>query len=331
MLLHFQGKHAQAEQSYQRAIEILGKALGTGHPNVVAIATNYSDLLRLMGRDDEAEQLKNKALVTSDLTHSGQFQVAQSTNAEATNSTESTSETTLPQTEASAPQLGQQAAPQTNVVPSGGGAGQPSPAVNHSAPSGPFDGETHHGASPDEKWDDARGHAEAALEAQDWQKAEFFWQAAVRAAEAFPIRDPRLCKSLESLAEVYWKQAKYNQAEPLSRRVLGIYEVVLGKNHPDVGFVANNLGMLYHAQGNLQTAAILYERSLPLLVSKLGLQHPSVFNLETNLKNVLIALGRNEEAEAVKEKLTDAQQKRWTRSGKFEAMSGDAGRMATQT
>jgi tetratricopeptide (TPR) repeat protein len=177
------------------------------------------------------------------------------------------------------------------------------------------------GASAEEKWESSRAQGEAAVVTEEWAKAEFFWQAAVRAAESFPIRDPRLCKSLESLAEVYWKQAKYNMAEPLSRRVLGIYEAVLGKNHPDVGFVANNLGMLYHAQGNLKTAATLYERALPLLVAKLGAQHPSVFNLETNLKNVLMALGRTEDAEAVKMKLNAAQQKRWTRSGKFEVYS----------
>jgi hypothetical protein len=59
-------------------------------------------------------------------------------------------------------------------------------------------------------------------------------------------------------------------------------------------------------------------------VAKLGIQHPSVFNLETNLKNVLIALGRQRDAEKVTERLLAAQQKRFARSGKFDAFAGDS-------
>ncbi len=324
MLNHFQGKHDQAELNYKRALEILSKSLGSGHPHVVAISTNYSDLLKLMGREKEAEQIKVQTLRSSDLAKSGQYEpTEQTTGAGRSAAVQPASQI-------------QQGFPPAQSAPSAPGSTQSTAAAqNHTqrtfaptnvSPAAPvehmrsaLDGPV--GASAEEKWENARAQGEAAVVAEDWVKAEFFWQAAVRAAESFPIRDPRLCKSLESLAEVYWKQAKYNMAEPLSRRVLGIYEAVLGKNHPDVGFVANNLGMLYHAQGNLKTAATLYERSLPLLVAKLGTQHPSVFNLETNLKNVLIALGRTEDAEAVKMKLASAQQKRWTRSGKFEVYS----------
>jgi tetratricopeptide (TPR) repeat protein len=321
MLNHFQGKYEQAEQNYQRALEILSRSLGPGHAHVVAISTNYSDLLKLMGRDKEAEQIKMETLRSSDLVRSGNFQ-----NAEPAKSKGGASGEDKPQAfpaSQSAPAAAAQdmtRAAQPGHAPNTFSQ-QPPPAA--AAPlepmRNPMDGPV--GSSAEEKWENSRAQGEAAVVAEDWTKAEFFWLSAVRAAESFPIRDPRLCKSLESLAEVYWKQAKYNMAEPLSRRVLGIYEAVLGKNHPDVGFVANNLGMLYHAQGNLKTAATLYERALPLLVAKLGAQHPSVFNLETNLKNVLIALGRTEDAEAVKQKLNAAQQKRWTRSGKFEVYS----------
>lgn len=351
MLCHFQGKHALAEQNYKRALEILGRALGTGHAYVIAINTHYADLLRLMGRESEADQLASKALVTSDLVHSGQFQVAQpadspsQTAAHVGAPTQTAASAKAPVTAAapspmSTPVQAMQAPPAVHQPPHMEDIQYVSQPPQHpevqvtigaqanasqTAMQNQGDGQSPlQGSSPDEKWENARTHAEAAINGQDWQKAEFFWQAAVRAAESFPIRDPRLCKSLESLAEVYWKQAKYGQAEPLSRRVLGIYEVVLGKNHPDVGFVANNLGMLYHAQGNLPTAATLYERALPLLVAKLGIQHPSVFNLETNLKNVLVALGRHRDAEKVTERLADAQQKRFTRSGKFESFASDA-------
>jgi tetratricopeptide (TPR) repeat protein len=313
MLCHFQGKNALAEQNYKRALETLGKALGPGHPLVVAIATNYSDLLRIMGRDKESELMKNRALTTSDLAKSGQFQVAQS-----------------PAKRESAPAVAagghaQLAAASAAITPpqvaTAAASTQQAANLLNADILQTDQRSTIPGTTPEDKWDNARLHAESAVVSEDWPKSEFFWQAAVRAAEVFPIRDPRLCKSLESLAEVYWKQGKYDQAEPLSRRVLSIYEAVLGEHHPDVGFVANNLGMLYHAQGDMPKAASLYERALPLLASKLGPQHPSVFNLETNLKNVLMTLGRMDEAEVVKAKLTDSQQGRWTRSGKFQTLN----------
>lgn len=322
MLNHFQGKHDQAEQNYRRALEILSRSLGSGHPHVVAISTNYSDLLKLMGREKEAEQIKVQTLLSSDLARSGQFQSGDAATPQTSASSDQSGTTAHQVFQPSQPSSG---APQ-NIYPSPQSGQNNQHSFSQPAAAAPMEHmrnalEGPVGASAEEKWENSRAQGEAAVVEEDWPKAEFFWQAAVRAAESFPIRDPRLCKSLESLAEVYWKQAKYNMAEPLSRRVLGIYEAVLGKNHPDVGFVANNLGMLYHAQGNLKTAATLYERALPLLVAKLGAQHPSVFNLETNLKNVLMALGRTEDAEAVKLKLSAAQQKRWTRSGKFEVYS----------
>jgi tetratricopeptide (TPR) repeat protein len=320
MLNHFQGKHEQAEQNYQRALETLSRSLGPGHPHVVAISTNYSDLLKLMGRDKEAEQIKMETLRSSDLARSGNFESAAKPQADpGTAGQHQTYPPSQPAPSVSPQNMTRAPQPEQNQTQHTFSQQQPAAAAPLEHMRNALEGPV--GASAEEKWESSRAQGEAAVVTEEWAKAEFFWQAAVRAAESFPIRDPRLCKSLESLAEVYWKQAKYNMAEPLSRRVLGIYEAVLGKNHPDVGFVANNLGMLYHAQGNLKTAATLYERALPLLVAKLGAQHPSVFNLETNLKNVLMALGRTEDAEAVKMKLNAAQQKRWTRSGKFEVYS----------
>jgi Flp pilus assembly protein TadD len=305
MLYHFQGKFTQAETCYQRALEVLGKALGPGYPHVIAIANNYSDLLRATGRESEAEKVKRANLLASDLAKSGTFKSFEDDRSQ----------------------------PQSRAQPGSGQPGLRFDDANREAQSASQSAPTLQvppafAGAYEETWEQARLQGEAAALAGDWPNAERSWHAAVKAAESFPARDPRLCKSLESLAEVYWKQGKYNLAEPLSRRVLGIYESILGTNHPDVGFVANNLGMLYHAQGNLKSAAALYDRALLLLVSKLGPQHPSIFNLETNLKNVLIALGRTADAEAVKVKLQAAQQERWSRSGTYEAYTVENERLA---
>ena len=56
-LYHNQGKDAQAEPLYVRALAIDERALGPQHPTTQHIRANYADLLRTMGRDAEAAAL----------------------------------------------------------------------------------------------------------------------------------------------------------------------------------------------------------------------------------------------------------------------------------
>jgi tetratricopeptide (TPR) repeat protein len=306
MLYHFQGKYAQAEICYQRALEVLGQALGPGAPHVVAIANNYAELLRLTGKEIEAERVKRANLLVSNLAKSGTY-------------------SSFDNLQMATSQIRAQS-PTASSAAGGPPMGFDDP--NRIAQSASQTAATLHvppafASAYEDTWDQSRSQAESATMAGDWVTAERYWHAAIKAAEKFQPRDPRLCKSLESLAEVYWKQGKYNLAEPHSRRVLNIYESILGPDHPEVGFVANNLGMLYHAQGNLKSAAALYDRALSLLVTNLGPQHPSIFNLETNLKNVLIALGRTRDAEELTARLQSAQTQRWSRSGTYQAYSLD--------
>jgi Tetratricopeptide repeat len=42
-------------------------------------------------------------------------------------------------------------------------------------------------------------------------------------------------QSLNNLANVYWMQGKYSEAEGLYKRALVIREKALGATHPDVG------------------------------------------------------------------------------------------------
>ncbi len=51
----------EAEPLYKRSLAIWEKALGPDHPNVATSLENYVDLLRKMGRDEEAEKLEARA------------------------------------------------------------------------------------------------------------------------------------------------------------------------------------------------------------------------------------------------------------------------------
>ena len=174
-----------------------------------------------------------------------------------------------------------------------------------------------------DRWTQLRLEATQAVDAGDYEAGESLWKEAIKEAQSFTLHDPRLPISLEGLAAAHWKQGKYDQAEPLTKRCLNIYETVLGSDHDDVGVVANNLAMLYHAQGKLAQAEGMYKRSLPLRARSLGNQHPAVFNLMSNYCNVLVALNRADEAEEVKAKFAEASTGRWARSEGYNVQGGD--------
>ena len=55
--------------------------------------------------------------------------------------------------------------------------------------------------------------------------------------------------SLNNLAGLYQAQGKDAEAEPLYKRALAIREKALGKDHPDVATVLENLAVLYEKIG----------------------------------------------------------------------------------
>ena len=56
-----QGKHAEAEPLYQRALAIVEKALAPEHPDLATSLENYARLLRKIDRDAEAKKLESRA------------------------------------------------------------------------------------------------------------------------------------------------------------------------------------------------------------------------------------------------------------------------------
>jgi tetratricopeptide (TPR) repeat protein len=55
-----QGKYAEAEPLYQRALYIWEQALGPNHPYTQTVVRNYAMLLRKMGREAEASKLESR-------------------------------------------------------------------------------------------------------------------------------------------------------------------------------------------------------------------------------------------------------------------------------
>ena len=56
-----QGRFAEAELFYRRALDILEKALGPRHPEVAASLEGYAQVLRKLKRKAEASKLEDRA------------------------------------------------------------------------------------------------------------------------------------------------------------------------------------------------------------------------------------------------------------------------------
>jgi len=108
---------------------------------------------------------------------------------------------------------------------------------------------------------------------------------------------PSVATTLNNLALLYVSQGKYEETEPLYKRALDINEKSLGKDHPEVATTLNNLAELYASQGKYTEAVPLYKRDLEITEKALGKEHPSVATTLNNLAGLYRSQGKYEEAE----------------------------------
>ena len=79
---------------------------------------------------------------------------------------------------------------------------------------------------------------------------------------------------LSALAAILDGQGKYDEAESLYRRPLGIYQEAFGPDHPDVALNLNNLAAIEEARGNATEAVTLYVQSCRSAKRSWGLSIP---------------------------------------------------------
>ena len=106
---------------------------------------------------------------------------------------------------------------------------------------------------------------------------------------------------LTNLGELFAEQGKYEEAEPLYNRSLEIYEKALGADseHPAVAEALLGLGNLYRDQQRFSDAEPLYERALSILSRTLESDHSDLVELREDYAVLLLATGRDVEAEAL--------------------------------
>jgi len=99
---------------------------------------------------------------------------------------------------------------------------------------------------------------------------------------------------ISEMAVVYYKNAKYKEAEPLMHRALKIDEASLGKNHADVAIDLNNLALLYRETNRLKEAEPLMKRHLVIFLQftrRTGHPHPHLNAAIKNYSGLLMQMG----------------------------------------
>ncbi len=145
------------------------------------------------------------------------------------------------------------------------------------------------------------------------QHAEDMWLAALAEAErSFSQSDPKLIYTLDSLAEFYFRNCRFREAEPLVRRSLALYERLYGSSHIDVAILAGNLAMIYYRQSKFGQAEPLFQRAL-----ELGQNHPQVQGLVASYADLLMKANRQDEADKLRGNAGDALPGRWMKTGKW--------------
>ncbi|MGI9417915.1 MAG: tetratricopeptide repeat protein [Geminicoccaceae bacterium] len=153
------------------------------------------------------------------------------------------------------------------------------------------------GHAQDAAWEGLITAGRSALQQQNFAEAERHFESALEAAERFSSDDPRLGKSFNNLAAVYYAQEDYARAEPLMRRALAQLRQALGPENTEVAQTMKNLAALYFLQGNRSEAEALLKQALAILESVHGPNHAFVATVLSNLAGLYQAEDRYQDAE----------------------------------
>jgi CHAT domain-containing protein/tetratricopeptide (TPR) repeat protein len=108
--------------------------------------------------------------------------------------------------------------------------------------------------------------------------------------------DPTVAAALDNLGVLYWRLGKYGEAEGLHQRALAINENALGKEHRDVATALYHLGNVYKELGKYAEAEGFYRRALAIHENALGADHPVMAEMLERLVYVFDATGNTESA-----------------------------------
>jgi tetratricopeptide (TPR) repeat protein len=311
MLLHMSHNFADAEPLYKQSIAIKTKVLGANHPDVMRLLEGYADLLLKTHREAEARHLqvcaqgmstgkwdRTKMELPAMRTSGAASQPAQVIhNSHAHQQPGAHSSQVQQQKEAHSSQAHQQqnSEPTGQRAPKAPAAANPPPIVAPSAPSANLN---EHGKASPINWFVYKEFAEEALRRGLMQVAETQWRAALLEAETHQLDKQKLAYALDSLADILCRIKKYQEAEELMTRCIGLKTEALGQLHPLVAMSVSTLARLYYLQKNYLMAETLMGDCIEIYEKGLG-DHTETASALYNFAMIYHQQMKLQEAESV--------------------------------
>jgi tetratricopeptide (TPR) repeat protein len=262
-----QGRFADAEGAFRRALAVHEKAQGSGQPLVGGTLHNLGTVFLLQGRLADADATLSRALVVREKALGpGHVEVAETL-------TDLASTYRLQGRFAEAEKLYKRA-----LVIRESKLGPNAPVVANTLLNLAL------AYSAQGKFADAEALYQRALTV--WRKA-------------LGERHPDVAAVLASLGSLYWVQGKLAQAEDLHKRALEIREQALGMNHPAVAASLEDLAIAYQDQGRYADAEERYNRALAIKEQSLGYEHSDVATSLSYIGNLYQLQGRHADAEGL--------------------------------
>jgi tetratricopeptide (TPR) repeat protein len=116
------------------------------------------------------------------------------------------------------------------------------------------------------------------------------------------------------LAILYQHLSRYEEAEPLYKHAIEIYEYSQDRNVArwlyGLALLYNNLAILYQHLSRYEEAEPLYQWALGIFEKALGPEHPNVATCLENYASLLRSMGRPEKAEPLQARAMEIRAKR---------------------
>ena len=219
-----QGRYAEAEPLYLKAIAIVEKALGLKHPLLATYNNNLALLYKAQGRYEAAELLYKKAIAIGEKTLGEEHPLL---------ATYNNNLALLYKTQ--------------------GRYEEAEPLYKKAIAIGE---KTLGLENPDlATW--YNNLASLYRNQGRYEDAEPLYKKAIVIIEkAFGLEHPNLASGYNNLAILYWNQGRYEQAEPLYKKAIAIVEKVLSKDHPGLATYYENYGLFLQETGREEEAKV---------------------------------------------------------------------------
>ena len=154
-----------------------------------------------------------------------------------------------------------------------------------------------------------------------WTEAAAYQQKAINALESHGITHPSFLSAKLRLADIWFQQGLYRQAEKEQRNCISQLKPVVGGNHPDVVAASMSLAITMSHQGVHGEAESIAQEVVSSRSSTLSPSHPLTINAELNMIGILVNGGRTsrikEIMSAVERKLSNVLQTDTIRKAEF--------------